>query len=92
MWTVPAACASNLGKGRISVKDSTSDRELIVFGFISSVLINGWPAPFSHAPRSSQATADPGRGSVSPVLHTMANNTSHGPRNRFGWPQAVLHA
>mmetsp|Transcript_80478 Transcript_80478/g.195110 ORF Transcript_80478/g.195110 Transcript_80478/m.195110 type:complete len:200 (-) Transcript_80478:131-730(-) len=47
---------------RMPVRDSTRDRELIVWVYI--LLVNGWPAPFRHAPVQPR---DPGRGSVSPV-------------------------
>ena len=35
--------------------------------------------------RSSHTTLDGAL--LAPSLHTMATNTSHGPRNRFGWPR-----
>ena len=53
------------------------------FGFISSLLMAGRRRLVTR--RSSHATLDGAL--LAPSLHTMANNTSHGPRNRFGWPR-----
>ena len=54
-----------------------------LFGFISSLLMAGWRRLVTR--RSSHATLDGAL--LAPSLHTMATNTSHGPRNRFGWPR-----